>query len=56
MGSQAGFRGFIYLNPRTGDAVIANFNTRNDAHPEDSMRGLLAVRDAALDLIGDKRP
>jgi CubicO group peptidase (beta-lactamase class C family) len=56
MGSQAGFRGFIYLNQRTGDAVIANFNTRNDAHPEESMRGLLAVRDAALDLIGDRRP
>ena len=53
MGAQAGFRALIYLNPRTGDVVIANFNTRNDAHPETSYRGLLAVRDAALDLIGD---
>jgi CubicO group peptidase (beta-lactamase class C family) len=56
MGSQAGFRAFLYLNPRTGDAVIANFNTRNDAHPDASARGLLVVRDAALDLIGDRRP
>ena len=56
MGSQAGFRGFLYLNPRTGDAVIANFNTRNDVRPEDSMRGLIVVRNAALDLIGDEQP
>jgi CubicO group peptidase (beta-lactamase class C family) len=53
MGEQAGFRSFIYLNPRTGDAVIASFNTRNDAQAEVSMRGLLAVRDAALQLIAD---
>jgi CubicO group peptidase (beta-lactamase class C family) len=56
MGSQAGFRSFIYVNPRTGDGVIASFNTRNDAHESDSVRGLLVVRDAALDLIGDRRP
>jgi len=56
MGTQAGFRGFLYLNPRTGDAVIANVNTRNDAHPEASMRGLLAVRDAAFECIGDRQP
>jgi CubicO group peptidase (beta-lactamase class C family) len=55
MGEQAGFRGFLYLNPRTGEAVIANFNTRNDVDAESSTRGLLAVRNAALDLIGDRR-
>jgi CubicO group peptidase (beta-lactamase class C family) len=51
MGEQAGFRSFIYLNPRTGDAVIASINTRNDAEAEASLRRLVAARDAALDVI-----
>lgn len=50
-GSQAGFRAFAYLNPSTGAAVIAAFNTRNDARPEESAAGFRAVRDAALGLI-----
>ena len=50
-GSQAGFRAFAYLNPSTGAAVIAVFNTRNDARPEESAAGFRAVRDAALGLI-----
>lgn len=51
MGFQAGFRAFLYLNPRTGDAVIAVVNTRNDIDPARSQAGWLVVRDAALDLI-----
>jgi CubicO group peptidase (beta-lactamase class C family) len=51
MGSQAGFRGFLYINPRTGDAVIGAVNTSNDVDPRGSQAGWLRVRDAALDLI-----
>jgi hypothetical protein len=51
MGFQAGFRAFLYLNPRTGAAVIAAVNTRNDIDPAHSQSSWLAVRDAALDLI-----
>jgi CubicO group peptidase (beta-lactamase class C family) len=51
MGFQAGFRAFLYINPRTGAAVIAALNTRNDADPARSQAGWLVVRDAALDLI-----
>lgn len=51
MGFQAGFRVFLYLNPRTGAAVIAAVNTRNDIDPAHSQSGWVAVRDAALDLI-----
>ena len=50
-GSQAGFRAFAYLNPATGAAVIAAFNTRNDAREQESAAGFRAVRDAALELI-----
>jgi CubicO group peptidase (beta-lactamase class C family) len=28
-GSQAGFRAFLYINPKTRDAVIAAYNTTN---------------------------
>jgi CubicO group peptidase (beta-lactamase class C family) len=51
MGFQAGFRAFLYLNPRTGAAVIAAVNTRNDIDPAHSQSSWLVVRDAALDLI-----
>jgi hypothetical protein len=34
-----------------GAAVIAAFNPRNDARPEESAAGFRAVRDAALALI-----
>ena len=51
-GSQAGFRAFAYLNPATGAAVIAVFNTRNDLREEESAVGFRDVRDRALALIG----
>ena len=51
-GEQAGFRSFFYLNPRTRTAVIAAFNTVNDARPAASTaawstitrRGLAVVK------------
>ena len=33
-GSQAGFLSFFYLNPATGRAVLAAFNTNNAARAE----------------------
>ena len=50
-GSQAGFRSFFYIDPATGAGVIAAFNTRNDARPEESAAGFRAIRDEALALI-----
>jgi CubicO group peptidase (beta-lactamase class C family) len=50
-GHQAGFRAFVYLEPRSSAAVIAAFNTTNDAREAESARGFAAIRDAALDLI-----
>jgi len=50
-GHQAGFRSFFYLNPRTRGAVIAAFNTTNEADNDKSEQGFRAVRDAALELI-----
>lgn len=50
-GSQAGFRAFAYLEPATRTVVIAAFNTRNDARPEESTAGFRAVRDAALGVL-----
>jgi len=50
-GHQAGFRSFFYLNPRTTAAVIAAFNTSNEADNDRSEQGFRAVRDAALELI-----
>lgn len=50
-GSQAGFRSFFYINPATRRAVVAAFNTRNDARPQDSAAGFRAIRDQALALI-----
>jgi hypothetical protein len=32
-GSQAGFRSFLFFNPANSAAVIAAFNTTNDATP-----------------------
>jgi CubicO group peptidase (beta-lactamase class C family) len=32
-GDQAGFRSFLYLNPRTGAAILGVINTGNDADP-----------------------
>lgn len=50
-GHQAGFSAFIYLNPKTSAAVIAAFNTSNDARPNDEERHFVASREAALQLI-----
>jgi CubicO group peptidase (beta-lactamase class C family) len=33
-GDQAGFRSFLYLNPRTSTAIIGVINTGNDADPD----------------------
>jgi CubicO group peptidase (beta-lactamase class C family) len=51
MGEQAGFKSIIFLNPRTGDAVIASFNTRNEAEAVAAARRFVATRDAALDVL-----
>ncbi len=50
-GHQAGFRAFFYLDPNARAAVIAAFNTTNEAREEESARGFNAIRDAALELI-----
>ena len=50
-GHQAGFRSFFYLNPATRAAVVAAFNTTNEAEPDRSEAGFRAVRDSALTLI-----
>ena len=50
-GQQAGFRSFLYFDPKTRAAVIAAFNTTNEARAAESTRGFNAVRDAALELI-----
>lgn len=47
-GSQAGFRAFVYWNPRTRAAVIAAFNTGNDTP---GARRSLAVRGDAQALL-----
>lgn len=50
-GHQAGFRSFFYVNPATGAAVVAVFNTTNHADNETSELGFRTIRDAALALI-----
>src|SRR5207245_9776773 len=50
-GHQAGFRSFFYLNPRTRGAVIAGFNTTNEADNDRPGQGFRAGREAALELI-----
>jgi CubicO group peptidase (beta-lactamase class C family) len=51
-GTQAGFRGFVYFNPRTGAAVIAALNT-SDERPEGQPSYQDVVK-GALGLIGDR--
>jgi CubicO group peptidase (beta-lactamase class C family) len=55
-GHQAGFRSFLYFDPRTRAGVIAVFNTTNEAREQDSSRGFNAIRDAALELIRTPEP
>jgi len=50
-GQQAGFRSFFYVNPKTSAAVIAAFNTTNDARDAESAQGFKRIIDAALELI-----
>jgi CubicO group peptidase (beta-lactamase class C family) len=50
-GEQAGFRSFLYFNPRTSEAVIGVFNTTNDAHANESAARWQNLLAAAADLI-----
>jgi CubicO group peptidase (beta-lactamase class C family) len=50
-GSQAGFRAFVYWNPATKLAVIAAFNTSNEAESSASGRGFTALRQVAWTLL-----
>ncbi|HEU4697901.1 MAG TPA: serine hydrolase domain-containing protein [Gemmatimonadales bacterium] len=50
-GEQAGFRSALYLNPRTGTAVIYVLNTTDEAHAERSSAGWLALLQQALRLL-----
>jgi CubicO group peptidase (beta-lactamase class C family) len=50
-GNQAGFRAFLFLNPRTGAGVIAAVNTDSDLPARSRPTPYQQVRDLALDLI-----
>lgn len=50
-GEQAGFRSFLYFNPRTGEVVIGAFNTTNDARARGSAAAWAATVAAAADLL-----
>ncbi len=50
-GSQAGFRAFFYINPHTGDAVIAAFNTSNNVRARESSSGFSALAESALTML-----
>jgi len=50
-GSQAGFRGFLFLNPATGAGVIAAFNTDSELPSGDESATVTRIRDRALELI-----
>ncbi len=54
-GHQAGFRSFFYLEPRTKAAVIAAFNTTNDAREAESGEGFKRIIDGALGMIAGRR-
>jgi CubicO group peptidase (beta-lactamase class C family) len=51
-GFQAGFLAFFYLNPATGEAIAAAFNTNDATHPEGRSPAYQAVHDTALGVIG----
>ena len=55
-GSQAGFRAFVYWNPVTKDAVIAAFNTSNDADQSASDKGFVALRQLSWSMLRNGRP
>jgi len=50
-GEQAGFRTFIYLNPRTSTVVIGALNTTNEARGDDSSKGWADLTRRARALI-----
>lgn len=50
-GSQAGFMAFLYLNPASGAAVVAAFNTINDVGTRPGKSAFQTIREAALTLI-----
>ena len=50
-GNQAGFRAFLFINPDTGAAVVAAFNTDSDLPSEQHPSIYQRIRDAALELI-----
>jgi CubicO group peptidase (beta-lactamase class C family) len=50
-GEQAGFRSFIFFNPRTTAAVVGGFNTTNEARPEASAAGWAALKRSARALL-----
>jgi CubicO group peptidase (beta-lactamase class C family) len=50
-GYQAGFRSFIYWNPRNKAVVIGAFNTDNGAEPEQSDSGFVRVARTARTLL-----
>jgi len=50
-GSQAGFLAFIYLNPATGGAIVATFNTSSDFDRQGKESAFRTIREAALKLI-----
>jgi CubicO group peptidase (beta-lactamase class C family) len=50
-GNQAGFRAFIFLNPDTGAAVAAAFNTDSDLPAKEHPSTYQRIRDGALQLI-----
>jgi CubicO group peptidase (beta-lactamase class C family) len=50
-GNQAGFRAFLFLNPKSGAGVIAAVNTDSDLPPLSRPTPYQQVRDLALELI-----
>jgi len=50
-GSQAGFLAFMYFNPATKAAVVAAFNTNDDASEDGKPSAFEVMRQAALTLI-----
>jgi CubicO group peptidase (beta-lactamase class C family) len=50
-GNQAGFRAFLFLNPDTGAAVVAAFNTDSDLPSKEHPSSYQRIRDEALSLI-----
>jgi CubicO group peptidase (beta-lactamase class C family) len=55
-GSQAGFRAFFFWNPRTGDAVIAAFNTSNSTRGGQSSAGFQALIESSLTMLSPSSP